>query len=301
MASTRKLLDSLDDNFNDSVGVRKLDLKPVISPVASQKDAGRRPVRQFGRIAVDQVIPDPDQPRLEFDEDAIDRLSKSISEKGQLAPIRVRWSDNLQKWIIIAGERRWRATRQAGIATIDCYFHEGDLSKSDILEQQIIENLLREDLRPIEQAKAFASLMELNGWNGKQVAEALRVQPATVSRALALLKLPGDIQDRVETGEISSRTAYEISKLNSDDARRRMADSVVERSLNPNETARAVRQRRGKPRQQARSTKEVIRTPAGLTVTIACSKKCNYHEIEQALEYALDDIRHRISNGIQAI
>lgn len=301
MASTRKLLESLEDNFSDSVGTRKVDLKPILSPVASQKDAGRRPVRQFGRIAVDQVIPDPDQPRLEFDADAIERLAKSIADKGQLAPIRVRYSNELEKWIIIAGERRWRATRLAGLPTIDCYFHEDELSKSDILEQQIIENLLREDLRPIEQAKAFASLMELNGWNGKQVAEALRVQPATVSRALALLKLPGDLQERVEAGEISSRTAYEISKLDSDEARRRMADSVVEQSLNPVEAARAVRQRKGKPKQQARSTKEVIRTPHGCTVTVTSAKKANYHEVEQALEYALDDIRHRINNGIQAI
>ena len=202
MANTRTLLATLNEQFEESVGVRKLDLKPVLSPVASAKDAGRRPVRQFGKISIEQVLPDPDQPRQEFDQDAIERLSKSIAEKGQLAPIRVRWSGDLQKWVIIAGERRWRATRQAGLATIDCYFHEGDLSQSEILEQQIIENCLREDLRPLEQANAFASLMEINGWNGRQVAEALRVQPATITRTLALLKLPGDIQNRVDTGEI---------------------------------------------------------------------------------------------------
>jgi len=184
---------------------------------------------------------------------------------------------------------------------IDCYFQEGDLSHSEILEQQIIENCLREDLKPLEQAKAFASLMELNGWNGKQVAEALRVQPATVSRALALLKLPHDIQTRVEAGDISSRSAYEISKLDSDEARRRMAGSVIDRHLNPTETAQAVRQKKGRSRPQSRSTKESIRTPEGWTVTVASKRKGNYHEIEQALEYALDDIRHRINNGIQAI
>ncbi|MBC7816478.1 MAG: ParB/RepB/Spo0J family partition protein, partial [Planctomycetaceae bacterium] len=250
---------------------------------------------------IDKVIPDPDQPRTEFDEDAIERLSKSIEEKGQLSPIRVRWSEKLEKWIIIAGERRWRATRKAGLPTIDCYFHEGDLSKSDILEQQLIENCLREDLQPIEQAKAFASLMELNGWNGKQVAEALRVQPATVSRGLALLKLPSDLQDRVESGEIPSRAAYEISKLETDEARRRVADSVIERGLTPDDTARVVRQRKGKPRQQPRATRESIRTPEGWTVTVSCRKKGNYHEVEQALEYALEDIRHRIKNGILAL
>ncbi len=301
MTSTRTLLGRYNEQFEESVGVRKLDLKPVLSPVASPKDAGRRPVRQFGKISIEQVIPDPDQPRQEFDQDAVERLSKSIADKGQLAPIRVRWSDELKKWIIIAGERRWRATRLAGLPTIDCYFHEGDLSHSEILEQQIIENCLREDLKPLEQAKAFASLMEINGWNGKQVAEALRVQPATVTRTLALLKLPGDIQNRVEIGDISSRAAYEISKLDSDEDRRRIAESVMDRSLNPVETAHVVRQKKGQPRPQSRSTKESIRTPEGWTVTVASKRKGNYHEIEQALEYALEDIRHRINNGIQAI
>lgn len=301
MATSRQLIDSLANNLEESVGVRAIDLKPRLSPVAAQKDAGRRPVRAFGKIDIDKVIPDPDQPRTEFDEDAIERLSKSIAEKGQLSPIRVRWADDLQKWIIIAGERRWRATRKAGLPTIDCYFHEGDITKSEILEQQIIENCLREDLQPIEQAKAFASLMELNGWNGKQVAEALRVQPATVSRGLALLKLPSDLQDRVESGEIPSRAAYEISKLETDEARRRVADSVIERGLTPDDTARVVRQRKGKPRQQDRSTRETIRTPEGWTVTVSCRKKGNYHEVELALEYALEDIRHRIKNGILAL
>lgn len=301
MASTRKLLEILNDQFDESVGVRKMDLKPVLSPVASQKDAGRRPVRQFGRISIDQVIPDPDQPRQQFDADAVERLSKSITDKGQLAPIRVRWSDDSQKWVIIAGERRWRATRQAGLTTIDCHFHEGDLSHSEILEQQIIENCLREDLKSLEQARAFASLMELNGWNGKQVAEALRIQPATVTRTLALLKLPGDIQAQVETGDISSRAAYEISKLDSDQARRCMADSVINHQLNPTETAQAVRQKKGRPRPENSSTKESIRTPEGWTVTVTSRKKGNYHEIEQALEYALEDIRHRINNGIRAM
>ena len=301
MTSTRKLLEILNDQFDESVGVRKMDLKPVLSPVASQKDAGRRPVRQFGRISIDQVIPDPDQPRQQFDSDAVERLSKSITDKGQLAPIRVRWAETSQKWVIIAGERRWRATRQAGLTTIDCHFHEGDLSHSEILEQQIIENCLREDLKPLEQARAFASLMELNGWNGKQVAEALRVQPATVTRTLALLKLPGDIQAQVESGDISSRAAYEISKLDSDEARRQMAVSVINHQLNPTETAQAVRQKKGRPCPETRSTKESIRTPEGWTVIVASRKKGNYHEIEQALEYALEDIRHRINNGIQAM
>jgi len=94
-------------------------------------------------------VPDPEQPRLEFSEDAIERLAQSIHGKGQLSAIRVRWSEPIQKWVIIAGERRWRATKRAGLPTIDCYFHDGELAKSEALEQQLIENCLREDLKPV--------------------------------------------------------------------------------------------------------------------------------------------------------
>jgi ParB family chromosome partitioning protein len=95
-------------------------------------------------------------------------LAQSIRDKGQLSPIRVRWSAEADKWIIVVGQRRWRATQRAGLTTIDCYFHEQDLSESQILEEQLIENCLREDLQPLEEAKACEKLMELNGWNAKE-------------------------------------------------------------------------------------------------------------------------------------
>ena len=129
------------------------------------------------RLAISQIVPDPDQPRAEFSQEALERLALSIREKGQLSPIRVRWSEELEKWTIICGERRWRAMVRAGLAEIDCYFDEGEsVAFQEILEQQLIENCLREDLQPIEEAEAFASLMKLNGWTGKQVADALTRQ-----------------------------------------------------------------------------------------------------------------------------
>lgn len=207
MASTRSKLDQISEHLEESMGVRKGDAEPRLSPFPLNKDAGRQPLRNIGRLEIDKVIADPEQPRIDFDEEALDRLAASIRDKGQLSAIRVRWSDAHQKWIIVAGERRWRATKQAGLATIDCYFHESDISRSEVLEQQLIENLLREDLRPVEQAKAFSALMELNGWTAKQIGEALRVPPSSVSRALALLRLPADIQQQVDAGQVPARSA----------------------------------------------------------------------------------------------
>lgn len=299
MGKTRTTLEQIAGNLEESLGVREVDLRPRLSPVASAKDVGRRAIRNFGKVDINQVIPDPDQPRVEFSQDAIERLSQSILDKGQLSPIRVRWAVDLEKWVIISGERRWRATRHAGLPTIDCYFHEGELAKTEIMEQQLIENLLREDLSPMEEAKAFRGLMEVNGWNGKQVADALRVPASKVSRVLSLLDLPPDIQQKVESGEIAARTAYELSKLSNEDSQRQLADQAAAGQLTISDASNAVRKRAGKAKTAPRGTRQVIVVENGWKVTITAQQKGTYDEIERALQLALEDVRTRINSGLQ--
>lgn len=278
---------------------RRQGLRPPLGPVPSRKDADRRPLRGFGTLPVDEVIPDPAQPRTEFSDESLQRLAGSIREQGQLSPIRVRWSDRDERWIIISGERRWRATQAAGLPTIDCFFHETELNPSDILEQQLIENLLREDLQPIEEAKAFADLMGINGWNGKQLAAALHVAAAKVSRALALLRLPVDIQQQVDTGQLSARAGYEISKLKSDEARRAVVKQAAGGGQTHAETTRSVRQRRGRARTKPRGVKLTFPTETGWNVVVTATGKGNYHDVEQALQLALEEVRLRIDNNVQ--
>lgn len=299
MRSTRQTLSQFSGNLDESLGVRDVEKRPRLSPVASAKDVGRRPLRNFGRLDINQVIPDPEQPRIEFSEEAIERLAQSIREKGQLSPIRVRWADDLDKWVIIAGERRWRATRQAGLPTIECYFHDGELSRSEVLEQQLIENLLREDLKPIEEATAFRTLMQLNGWNGRQVAEMLRLPESKVSRSLALLSLPEDLQRQVDAGELAARSAYELSKLPDETAQRELANRAAAGALTHKQAASVVRQRRGKPKERPRSIKLTFPAENGWNVIVSAKKKGNYYEVEQALQHALEEVRHRIANNTQ--
>jgi len=299
MASTRQTLDALSGNLQESMGIRQTDFRPVLAPSPGKKDVGRRPLRNVGKLAISQVVPDPEQPRVEFSEEALERLALSIREKGQLSPIRVRWSDALEKWIIISGERRWRATQRAGLTEIDCYFDEADLTHSEILEQQLIENCLREDLQPIEEAEAFASLMKLNGWTGKQVAEALRVHPSRVSRALALLKLPEEIQEQVTTGLISSRSAYEISKLPNAETQAALAAKAAKGELSSSQAASAVRQRQGKTKPAPRTTNQTFFGENGWKVVVTGPTKGTYFEIEQALTLALEEVRIRINSGCQ--
>jgi ParB family chromosome partitioning protein len=299
MATTRSRLQQISAHVEESMGVRKGDTERQLSPLPMNRDAGRRPLRNIGRVEIDNVIADPDQPRIEFNEEALDRLTASIRDTGQLSAIRVRWSDNHQKWIIVAGERRWRAAKRAGLATVDCYFHEGDLSRSEVLQQQLIENLLREDLRPIEQANGFRALMDLNGWTAKQVGEALRVPASSVSRAIALLRLPLEIQQQVDSGQIPARSAYELSKLSDDNAQRELAQQAATGKLKHGQAAAAVRQRRGKRREQPRGTRQVFLTEDGWKITVSAGRKGTYDEIEQALEAALAEVRHRIVNNVQ--
>ena len=299
MASTRQSLDAFATNMQESMGVRQAELRPVLAPAPSKKDAGRRPLRNVGKLAISQVVPDPSQPRVEFSEEPLERLASSIRDKGQLSPIRVRWSDDLEKWIIISGERRWRAVQRAGMLDIECYFHEKELNPSEILEQQLIENCLREDLQPIEEAQAFAELMKLNGWTGKEVAAALRVHPSRVSRALALLKLPEEIQEQVKTGEVSARSAYEISKIPNAETQTDLAKKAAAGELSHSQAANAVRQRQGKPKPSPRTTKQTFFGDNGWKVIVSAPRKGTYFEIEEALSSALEEVRHRINSGCQ--
>jgi ParB family chromosome partitioning protein len=299
MASTRQSLDAFATNMQESMGVRQAELRPVLAPTPGKKDAGRRPLRNVGKLAIAQVVPDPAQPRVEFSAEALERLASSIRDKGQLSPIRVRWSESLEKWMIISGERRWRAAQQAGLTEIECYFHEAELNSSEILEQQLIENCLREDLQPIEEAQAFAALIKLNSWTGKEVAEALRVHPSRVSRALALLKLPEEIQEQVNTGEIPARSAYEISKLPNADAQALLAKKAAAGELSHHQAANAVRQRQGKEKPTPRTTKQTFFAENGWKVIVTAPKKGTYFEIEEALSTALEEVRLRINSGCQ--
>lgn len=303
MASTSSILGGMTANLDESMGVRRTGLKSQLSPVASAKDVGRRRSKDIGSIEIDRVIPDPDQPRAEFSDEGIRRLATSIQSKGQLMPIHVRWSDESQAWVIVSGERRWRASKAAGLSTIVCRFVEGDLPPEERLEQQLVENLLREDLRPIEEARGFESLMALNGWTGRQVAEALNVPASKVSRALALLDLPEDIRHQVDTGALPARSAYEVSKLPDDASRRNLAAKVAAAGLTAKETAQESQrqQQKRKAKRKPGGVKLDFWAENGWKITVSSKGKGNYHEVEEALQQALEEVQIRIKSNVQIL
>jgi len=207
-------------------------------------------------IPVDRIVRDEDQPREEFDADALGRLAESLRTRGQLQPIRVRWDEGRGAYVVIMGERRWRAAALAGLPTMRCVIQDGPATAEELLAIQLVENALREDLKPIEQAKAYRRLMDANGWSGGRVARELAVDPSVVSRALACLELPESVQAMVDDGTLAVRSAAEIARLDGPELQAQVAEAAEQGGLKRDEVAElvaAVKARRPAPMARPRA------------------------------------------------
>lgn len=295
-----KLAGRLGGNMSESLGVR-LAASPAQAeasrgiPSTSPED-GRTRDRLAGHMEIDRVMPDPDQPRKYFSEESLEHLAASLKKTGQLQPIRVRWNEGLGKWVIISGERRYRAALLAGLSTISCSFADRPQTESEIRQESLIENLLREDLRPIEAANGYQQLMEMNGWTMQQVSDALAVSKAAVSKALSLLKLPEDIQERVEQGEISPSAGYEVSRMKDESAQRELAERIVSEGLRRDEAGEAVG-KTSRPKSKAKTVEKPASTTkvfsaggARLSITWP-TKAVTPGDVVHVLEEALAQVR----------
>lgn len=142
-------------------------------------------------IAVDNIIPNPDQPRRDFDEESLEELAVSIRELGIVQPLTLRLADDGTHQII-AGERRWRAARRAGLTSVPAYVRTA--SDSEVTEMALIENIQREDLNAVEVALAFKKLIDVYHLTQERLSERLGKKRSTVTNHLRLLKLPAEIQ-----------------------------------------------------------------------------------------------------------
>ncbi len=246
---------------------------------------GRRRLDAACVIRVDRIAADPHQPRTEFDPEALARLADSLKGRGQLQPIRVRWNDAASLYVVVVGERRWRAAQLAGLETLACVVVTGGATAEDLLEDQLIENCLREDLRPVEQARAFKSLMESRGLSQRQLADRIQVGQGTVSRALALLGLPEEIQRSVEAGEIKPDTAYELTKVADPSEQTELARDAARGDLKRDEIkAKTSRPRKGRGAAKGRKvTSRVFRQMAGCRVTVENRKGLDPEMVHAAL------------------
>ncbi len=301
-------------NLGESLGVRSGG--PGAGPAPGQAfpretgpDDGRTRARDAGHMEIDRIVPDPDQPRKEFSQDAVERLAASLLKHGQLMPIRVRWNAEIGKWVVISGERRYRAALRAGLKTVACVFADNGLSPSEILQEQIIENLLREDLRPIEQARAYRQLMDLHGWTAKELSGELHVSQGAISKSLSLLTLPAELQDQVEAGAIPATAAYEVAKVEDHEVRRDIVRRIVDEDLTRDGAAEAVREAAGKPPRAptgkakgrggalGRGSSRTFKAAGARVVVTSPRKGLKAEEALAALEEAADQVRSELAGN----
>ena len=174
-------------------------------------------------IAIDDIDPNSDQPRREFDKDALEQLAQSIREAGVLSPILV--VENGSRYRIVAGERRFRASRMAGLSTVPCIVRE--LTTEQQMEAALIENLQREDLNPIEEAAAIRSLMQECGYTQEQASKKLGKSRPAIANSLRLLSLPQAITDLVISGDLSAGHARVLAGIESEARKLELAHQCV--------------------------------------------------------------------------
>jgi ParB family transcriptional regulator, chromosome partitioning protein len=238
MASLKTdMLANIAGSMQDRPTIRgeSMESVPTGRSAIERQSEGRKRLDNAAVIRVDRIIRDLNQPRTEFDPDALDRLAQSLRERGQLQPIRVRWDDAASRYVVVVGERRWRAAQLAGLETLACVVVTGEPSPDDLLEDQLIENCLREDLKPIEQARAFKSLLATRNLSQRQLAERLQIGQATIAKALALLGLPETIQASVDAGEIGPDAAYQLTRIADPDEQAKLAREAAEGRLKRDE------------------------------------------------------------------
>jgi ParB family chromosome partitioning protein len=171
------------------------------SAAVRPRDAGRSAGVDVHRIEVAKIEADPDQPRRHFDEPRLDELAASLRQHGQLQPIRVRWDTKATIYRIVAGERRWRAAKKAGLLTLEAIILDDSTTLEAIRIEQVVENLQRDDLTKSDTARAYRSLMDSWGITARELAGRLGVSESTISRGLAVLKLPEEERAKIDSGK----------------------------------------------------------------------------------------------------
>lgn len=188
-------------------------------------------------VPLDLIDPSSLQPRSVFDETKLDELARSIVANGVVQPVLLRRKGS--RFELIAGERRWRAALRAGLNKIPAVLR--NVSDDKVLEIALIENIQREDLNPIEEARAYKKLIETLGLTQETVAERVGRDRSYVTNYLRLLRLPDDLQELLQVGRISTGHARTLLGIEHVDLQRRLARKIIEQDLSVRATERLVK------------------------------------------------------------
>jgi ParB family chromosome partitioning protein len=251
------------------------------------------------QVPVGSIRPNGRQPRRRLDAERIDTLAESIRAQGLVQPVVVRTSPE-GGYELIAGERRWRAARVAGLATVPALVRESD--DRDSLLVALVENVAREDLTPVDEARAYAVLMDEFGLGLGEVAEHVGRSKPTVSNRVRLLELPDDVLGLLERGQLAEGHARAVLAVPDNEERRRLARRIVRQGMSVRAAERAARWAgaRTKPRRKqpvdpalAERARGVLRRLTGLEARVAAGRlelpfdsEVELEELVEALERA---------------
>jgi len=220
----RALLDTID-----------LEMQTPAEGVVAHNDHN---INSIARIAIDQIVENPKQPRRDFDERALKELSESIQLHDIIQPITVIKLDH-NRYQLISGERRWRASKMAGLKDIPAYVRTAD--NQELLEMALLENLQRENLNAIEIAMSYRRLMDECDLTQEQVSERMKKERSTVTNYLRLLKLPPDIQKAVRDGAISMGHARAIISMEHVDKQLYVFREIIAKALSVRQVEQLVK------------------------------------------------------------
>lgn len=214
----------------------------ALIPGADQSGPGDTESIGLAQVRVDEIAPNPWQPRRAMDEAALRELADSIREHGLIQPLVLARATDLGSsahYTLIAGERRWHAARLAGLEVVPAIVK--DVTSQEMLELALVENLQRADLNALEEALAFRQLMDEFGLTQQQVADRVGKSRVAVTNSVRLLRLPEDIKSRLASGEISEGHARALLQLDDVDGQRRLVRAILERALSVRQTEELVR------------------------------------------------------------
>lgn len=261
----------------------------------------RKSTQGVMQIPVDQILPNPQQPRSNLDSESLNELAESIREHGIIQPIIVSADPDADRFILVAGERRWRAAQMAGLTMVPVI--ERNVTEQGQLELALIENVQRADLTPLETAEAYHQLATSFNLTHEQIAERVGKSRTSITNTLRLLNLPEPIQDALASGKISEGHARALLGLPSAQAQRAALNTILNLGLNVRQTEALVKKMSGErppsqpkpePAPEVRELESRLRNFFGTKVNLNNGKKGGslviYYYSDEELNTILDKI-----------
>lgn len=250
----------------------------------------------FQEISLDAILPNPNQPRKSFESNSLEELAASMKQSGVLQPIVVRpYRTGYQ---LVVGERRWRAAKVAGLKTIPAVVRE--VTDAECLELALIENLLREDLNPMEEAEAYQRLLAEFEWIQEELAQRVGKDRTSIANCLRLLKLPQVIQDDLRAGRLTMGHARALLSLTSPDEQLRLREQILAHSWSVRTTEEGVQRSRIPRRAPRRSAvlealEEMLREALATRVRIVGNERRGRIELAYASREELERLVEHVS------